>query len=216
MAKKTDLKVRKKRWIQIVSPAFNEQVIGETSVYELNDAVGKSLRINLMNLTGDPRKQNDRVMFVTDKVKGETAVLAALTGFTMQAPAMKKLVRRGKTKVADSFKCYTADKKPIIVKPFVVTRNLVNNAIQARIRWMIRKLTVEKLAKQNFEDFMKEVVAHSIQKEMQGAVSKIYPLKAFEYYAIKIVPEKGKFYTVDDVKQDVVETEEPEEDETEK
>jgi|TARA_B100001964_G_scaffold214836_1_gene252728 ribosomal protein S3AE len=66
-AKSADMKIKKKRWISIVSPMFNDQPIGDTNVFDIKNALGKNLKINLMTLMGDPRKQNIDLLFKTEK-----------------------------------------------------------------------------------------------------------------------------------------------------
>ena len=53
------IKVKKKTWVKILSPAiFGQKEIGETIVFEPKKLVGKKIDTNLMILTGDPRKQH--------------------------------------------------------------------------------------------------------------------------------------------------------------
>jgi len=192
--KSADMKVRKKRWIDIVTPSFSDQTIGQTHVYDLNSALKKKLKVNLMNLIGDPRKQNTDILFETEQLKGETAVIANVKGFNMQQPALKKLVRRGKTKIQDSFKCYTGDKKPVIVKIFILTRHVVNKSVATKIRTTIKQLTVNKIAKMTFEEFIKEIIYSRPQKEMKSILQTIYPIRSVEYNTVKIVADnKGAF-----------------------
>jgi small subunit ribosomal protein S3Ae len=193
-AKSSDMKIKKKRWIEIVSPLFGDQCIGQTSVYDIKNVIGKDVKINLMTLMGDPRKQNTDILFKTTSLKGETAVIAELVGYNIQQLSLRKLVRKGKTKIQDSFKCYTGDKKPILIKMFVITRNSVNNSVATKIRDLIKQTTINKVANISFESFMKEVVDGRIQKEIKGAAHKIYPVKLIEYYTIKLINDnKGKF-----------------------
>ncbi len=193
-SKSADMKVRKKRWVKIISPTFRDQELGETCVFDLNNALGKPIKANLMNLLGDPRKQNIDVLFETDKLKGETAVLASIKGYKVQQPSLKKLVRRGKTKIEDSFKCHTGDKKPIIVKTFIITRNIVNKSVASKIRGFVKNLAVNKIAKMTFEDFVKGVVESRVQREVKSAAEKIYPIRIVEFSTIKIFKgAKGAF-----------------------
>jgi ribosomal protein S3AE len=193
-AKSSDMKIKKKRWIDMVSPLFNNQSIGQTTVYDLNGALGKSVKINLMNLLGDPRRQNTDILFKTEALKGETAVIANIVGYEMQLLSLRKLVRRGKTKIQDSFKCYTGDKKPVIVKVFIISRNMVTNQVATKIRALVKQITVNKVSKLSFESLMKEIIDSKIQKETKSLLHKIYPIKLVEFNTVKIVDSaKGKF-----------------------
>ncbi|MCB9359217.1 hypothetical protein H6503_04760 [Candidatus Woesearchaeota archaeon] len=195
-AKSADMKVRKKKWVDIVSPAFGDKSIGQTHVFETENALNKTLKINLMSLAGDPRKQSIDIHFKTDKQKGDTAVEATATGYVMQQPNLKKLVRRGKTKIQDSFKCMTSDNMPIIVKIFAITRKNVNNSISASIRSSIKMKLVNRIAKSKFESLLREIIEGKIQKDLKTEVSKIYPMRILEFNCVKLMNvKKGKFET---------------------
>lgn len=198
MAKKSksssDVKVKKKKWVEIISPDFNNQKIGETHVFEIEQAVGKPVRVNLMNLVGDPRKQNTDILFKTVEQLGETGVKAEIQGYVVQQPSLRKMVRRGKTKVQDSFKCYTADKKPIVIKAFILTRRLVENSVATEIRNTIKHWTVNKVSKMNFSDFVRSVIEAKFRKEIVSTLSKVYPIKFIEFNTIQILNnERGTF-----------------------
>lgn len=194
MAKKVkksiEMRVKKKRWVQIISPSFNDKVLGETHVTEIKAALGKTMKINLMSLIGDPKKQSVNMYFRITKQKGDTAVLADVEGYQLQQPVLRKLVRRGKTKIHDSFKCKTADKILIVVKPFVLTRAIVNNQVARKIRARIKQKIVNKIATATFEAIIRQVVDSKFQREMKSAVEKIYPLRLVEFATIKIYTGK--------------------------
>jgi ribosomal protein S3AE len=191
--KKADLKVKKKKWVTMVAPQFNNHVLGETNVVDTEQTLGKNISMNLMYLAGDPRKQNTTLNFKVNEQKSETVVNATLLSYTVQQPSLRKMVRRGKSKVGDSFKCYTADKKPVTVKVFALARKVITMEVQRSVRREIRHFLVEHVAKKNFMDFMKEVIDGKLQREVKKVASKVYPLKMVEFYTVGLTPEKGQF-----------------------
>lgn len=192
--KAADLKIRRKKWVQIISPFFNEQTIGETYVFDTKGALNKNIKINLMYLIGDPRKQNIDMEFLTDKMKGDTAVLAKVVGYIVQEPSLRKLVRRGKTKIQDSFKCYTADKTPIVIKIFCIAKSMIMNSLSTKIRQTIRQLVVNKVAATDYENFMAMVVQGNMVRELKSIVDKVYPIKILEFKEVHVVSaEAGNF-----------------------
>ncbi|MFT4303884.1 MAG: hypothetical protein ACMXYG_04920 [Candidatus Woesearchaeota archaeon] len=216
-AKSSDMKVRKKKWVDIISPSFGDKVIGHTHVFETANAVGKTLKINLMSLSGDPRKQSTDMHFLCEKQKGDSAVEAKITGYVMQQPNLKKLVRRGKTKIQDSFKCKTQDNVPVIVKIFAITRKNVNNSITGSIRTKIKLNAVNMIAKIPFEKIIMDTISGKIQKDIKSIVGKIYPLRVLELSCIKIFnPKKGKFeIPIEEEKISKTDEQESEEEDTE-
>jgi len=90
--RKSALKVVKKKWVPIYATAeFNKIKIGETYVVETKDAVNKPLKVNLMTLTMDPKKQNISVSFVTDRIEGD-GVHTHVVGYQMSPVSLKKIV----------------------------------------------------------------------------------------------------------------------------
>ena len=60
----------KRKWFPIYAPTmFNNQLLGETFVWETETIPEKHLTINLMSLTGNPKKQNYDVFFKVVDVK---------------------------------------------------------------------------------------------------------------------------------------------------
>jgi len=54
----------KKKWVKIVAPQeFNNKELGESYVYDEKSLIGKKLQVNLMNVIGNPRKQNANLIF---------------------------------------------------------------------------------------------------------------------------------------------------------
>jgi len=112
----------KKKWVKIAAPKiFNSQIIGETYVYEAREGIGKPLTANLMNLTRNPKRQGTNVMFVVSGQQ-EDRLVTELVGMKMMPSVVRRMVRRGKNRIDDSFICMTSDRKKIRVKPFAVTR----------------------------------------------------------------------------------------------
>src|SRR5262245_19272457 len=113
MAKKQDaqLKVRKKKWVQIVAPKlFREVVIGEVPLYEAEQLKGRRMTVNMMTLTNNPKNQSISVKIIVSEIK-EGKGHTELTGFETMPGSLKRIVRRGRTKIEDSFVVQTADKK---------------------------------------------------------------------------------------------------------
>lgn len=213
-SKSSEMKVKKKKWVEIISPEFNNQKIGETHVFEIEQAIGKPICLNLMNLVGDPRKQNTDVHFKTTEQLGETAVKSELQALVVQQPSLRKMVRRGKTKVQDSFKCYTVDKKPIVVKVFMLTRKLVENSVATALREKMKRWAVNRVSKMTLADFVRSVIEGKFRKEIVSELSKIYPVKFIEFNTIKLLSsEKGSFEKPSDDKQVNKKSKKSEEDE---
>ena len=91
-------KAKKKSWLKIYSAKpFNQIVIGETSVSEPSLAIGKPISVNLMNLTGDIKKQQINIKFEIDNIS-EGKAYTKVTGYDIVSSAFKRFVRRRSSK----------------------------------------------------------------------------------------------------------------------
>ncbi len=71
MAKKSQASSKgKKKWYSIVAPArFDNKPLGDSLVYEPEELIGKRVKVNLMNLTGEIKKQNMSIKFKVTEIK---------------------------------------------------------------------------------------------------------------------------------------------------
>ncbi|MBN2142084.1 hypothetical protein JW711_02020 [Candidatus Woesearchaeota archaeon] len=192
MAKAADsLKVRKKKWFQIMAPkAFREVVVGEVPLYESDALKGRKMKINMMNLTHNPRNQSISVKLMVTDVKDGKGVTEVL-GFESMPSALKRIVRRGKSKVDDSFVVQTHDKKLVRVKPLVITTNLVANSVKTALRRVVRNNAAKLAAKLTYDKLVEEIMTFKFQKHLQGLCSKITPVRNSEIKAFLLVEKPG-------------------------
>jgi len=189
-ARRVKSKVKKKIWVPVIAPpVFREQVIGDTNVLEPNQALGKILPVNVMNLTGDARKQNIIATFEIIKVSGDKAYTSLLS-LRMMASSIKRMVRRGKSKVDYSFMTKTQDNKNVRLKVLLLTRNLTQKSVLTAMRkWVKTELTAT-LSKTTYEKFVSEILGHKLQMDIKKKLAKIYPLKSVEIREASLVKDK--------------------------
>ena len=135
--------VKKKKWFPIVSPKLlGEKPIGETYLEEPELAVGKTIKINLMQVTGEIKAQNVNSKY--EIVEYRVNVLRTkITDYTYLTSSLKRLVRRRMTKVDDSLVIMTKDDVKVRIKPLVLTRGKVSKSLESAIRAAVRKLVIE-------------------------------------------------------------------------
>lgn len=184
-------KVRKKRWFPVVAPRlFREQVIGEIHLYEPEAMLNRRLRVNMMNLTGNPRNQQINVMLKIKQVqdgKGHTEVL----GYEMMPSAIKRIVRRGRTKVADSIVVSTSDNKKVKIKPLLITNTNANKSIANSLRILMRNTTITFVSKITFDRLIEEIMTFKLQKHVGNTASRIAPIKNSEIMGFKLMEREG-------------------------
>ena len=151
--------------------------LGESFVYGKEDLMGKTLNLNLATVTNDMKKQNINVSFRVIGVedgKGQTQ----LVNYLLSPSYIKRLIRRKRNKIEDSFLVKTRDGKVVRIKPIAITNNETYNSIVMRIRAGMKDMVRRAVKEKTYEEFIVDILALKFQKEMKDKLNKIYPLKA--------------------------------------
>jgi len=194
---KSLLKWKKKRWYKIVAPKiFREVVLGESFVMDVNSLIGKTVKANLMNITGNARKQNINVKFEVTEIQNDKA-LTKVISYEMLASAVKRLVRRSRDKVEVTPVFESSDKIKFRIKPIVITRDNCSNSIHTQMRKLVIFELSEYCKKITFEQVVFDVLSGKLQSGFKNKLKKIYPIRMFDVRAITI--EKSKKVSLSDV-----------------
>ncbi len=178
--------VKKKVWLPIIAPAlFNNQQIGEMYLAEDANPAGRKVTVSLTFLTGDPQKQNVHISF--DVVKKENnQILTKTVGYSIVPAAVRKMMRRARERIDDSFCVKTQDGIAVRIKPTMITRGKTKSSVLKDLRSRMRAFVAHSVASMTFVDFIKELVAHKFQRQLQDALRRIYPLQTCELRDVHI------------------------------
>jgi ribosomal protein S3AE len=180
----------KKKWYKIIAPSeFNEILIGETLSYDPRLLIGKVVTANLANLTRDIKKQNIIMAFKVSGLK-ENNALTEPVSYKMVPTFIKRIIRRGRENIHDSFLCSTADEKKVRIKPLVITVNKTKGIVIKSLIKNMRDSLKEYVRKLTYKELVNELVSHKLQGTLKKKLTKIYPLRSFEIKEMKI--ETGK------------------------
>ncbi len=181
---------RKKKWYKILaSTTFNQVEIGELPLFEPEDALGRAVKVNLMILTHDPKKQDREVAFLINGRK-DSFFTTTFKSFEITPASVKRLVKRGKSKIDDSFSCTTKDKKELTIKPVIVARSKINQSTRNDLRKECRSLIKENLAKLDYEQFLSLLITDKFQRDLLDVLKKIMPLSACKIRMMNLVAQK--------------------------
>ena len=193
MAKTKEIK---KHWVSVYSThEFGKNEIGEVPYTEIKTLNGRVLKINLYLLTNDSRKQNAEIAFKIINSDGKTANTEVL-GYKILNAYIKKVIRKGKEKVDDSFVCETKDKVKVKVKPFFITKNKTKASVVTSIRHEIRKIVSEVCKDNDFEKIIREIISNNLQRNLKQEIKRIYPLNLFEireFVRDRVITKSVKF-----------------------
>lgn len=179
----------KKRWLPIVAPkSFDSIVLGDTHVSDPQQAIGKSVTANLMNLTGDMRKQGIEIRFDVVKVN-EGKAQTAVTGYELLPSMMKRIIRRGRSKVADSFIVRTATGRLIRIKPIIITANPASSGACTAMRLAARERIKRLITSMSFDRLVQDLINYKLQRVIKDEVNKTHPVKGVEVKACVLLPE---------------------------
>lgn len=180
----------KKHWVPVLAPSlFKNEELGQSYVLETDSLKGRGISVNLMNLTTDMKKTNMNVSFRIVDIK-EGKALTRVTSIEMQSGTVKRLIRRGRSKVEDSFTVKLKGGQVARIKPLLVTKAVVNNMTGALIRHRVREVLAEVAAEHSFETLVQDIVAMKLQRHLKAAVNTIYPLRSVD---IRVFELETKF-----------------------
>ncbi len=193
MAKKQSkaaIKTRKKRWFQISAPKlFDETMLGEIPAYEPEELIGKSLAVNMMFLTNDPKKQSFRMSFRIVGVD-ESKTITEISEYVMLPSQVRRLVRRGKTRMDESVVLETKDGVRARFKPLALTRGVTTSSVVKSLRKKLLASFSKMVQSAPFEDVVRDIITGKLQSSIRAEMSKIHPMVIIEIRAIKRMESK--------------------------
>lgn len=181
MAKKetqtSKIKIKKKLWYRIIAPQiFGQKEIGETYLSSPEDALGRSMKINLKDLTGNVKDQNIYIDFKINKVDG-SILKASVKGYQLAATHVKKLVRKNTDRMDDYFIFKLKDGKEVVLKSIIITAHKTQRSIRKQLRTQLKAFFEKELKETDFVTFVNDLVTRKIQAGIRKQLYKVYPLK---------------------------------------
>lgn len=216
-AKTSKIKIKRKIWYKIQSPKiFGSKDIGETYLSDIEGALGRNLKVNLRDLTGNVKDQNVYISFIIDKVNGSTLMTSTI-GYELATAYIKRAVRKGTDRIDDFLKLKSKGGKKIILKSLVITLGKAQNSTKAQLKKDMAVLIEEEFNKSTFEQFLTGLINRSIVSAIKKKLNKVYPIKEVAVRVVKL-DEKGleagaEEIVVEDITEENVESAEAKEEE---
>ena len=186
MVKKVVDTWKTKQWYEVVAPQiFDSKVVGEVIASDPKNLINRVVKVGLDELTGDFSQTYTNVKLRIVDVKGKNATTRFI-GSEQLPSYVKTFVRRGKTLVDDVVDVKTADGHQVRIKPIVFTGGKIARDAEAAIRTTIRKELIEKAAKTNLDDLLREILFKKYAHSLVASVKKIAPIKRIEIRKIEL------------------------------
>jgi ribosomal protein S3AE len=181
---------KKKKWFPILAPeTFQNKYIGEVLLEDPASLMRRTVTVNMLQLMGDMKKQNVNVMFRVIDVK-EGKGLTQAEKFEVSAFSLKRLAKREKDKLSDSFVVKTADGKLVRIKPVMITNNMTNGAVLASLIKTCRAVCKDIINKTPFDQLIIDLVTYDFQKDVRDSLHKVYPLRNFDIKMLQLETKK--------------------------
>ncbi|PIN87826.1 hypothetical protein COV12_01820 [Candidatus Woesearchaeota archaeon CG10_big_fil_rev_8_21_14_0_10_32_24] len=195
------IKIKKKIWFKVIAPKlFGQKEIGESYLTVADKGLGRTLSVNLRDLTGSPRDQNAQVGFEIIKVDG-ALLRTKTTGYNVSPSHIKRVVRKNTNKLDDVFTLKTKDGKEVIIKTLCVTLNKIQRSTGSSLRLKLQELLIVELARADFDAFMGNLVSGKLLSSLKRVLSKIHPLKGVTIRVVQLKKEKGKKSETEEIVQ---------------
>ncbi|MEK6900378.1 MAG: hypothetical protein AABX05_04615 [Nanoarchaeota archaeon] len=168
--------VKKKVWYKILSPKqFGQMEIGETYLSTPEEAVGRTLKINLKDITGNMKDQSAYVKFKVDSIEG-TALKTSAIGYELTATYVKKMVRKNTDRLDDFMIFRSKDGKTALLKILIITQHKAQRSVQKQLKQKAKMLLGEELRKDSFDVFITNLVTRKTQILLKKMLHKIHPV----------------------------------------
>jgi len=179
-------KLKGKDWYEITAPKFfGDFVIGETMALEPEQLKGRVIETSLTDITGDPNKYYFKFYFKIEDVKNKKAITKFI-GHDCTKDFISRIVSSRKTRIDTNDTIKLKDSE-IKVKSIAISNRKVSQAVEAKIRRIIRNTVISELEKLKAEEFIREIIDGKIQAKIRKDVSKVYPLRFFEFRKTEVL-----------------------------
>jgi ribosomal protein S3AE len=181
------IKVQKKLWYKILAPkVLANREIGETYLTAPNVAVGRKIRINLREITGNVKDQNCYVVLQINGVSGNQ-LTTALIGYELTSSGVKRAVRKNIDRLDDFFNCKTKTGKNVVVKTLMVTIGHTQRSKRSMLRKLLKESLQEEISKSDVSTLITNLVTQRIQSATRKKLNKIYPLRELAIKYLRVV-----------------------------
>lgn len=186
------VKGKRKIWFKIISPKlFGEKEVGECCLTGIDKGIGRTLKINLRELSGNPKDQNIYIDLKVIAVDGGVMKTTTI-GYNLTSAYVKRMVRKNADRVDDSSVFKTKEGKEVILKFLAITRNKVQRSVRTELKRQLKELLEGEMKKGSFDNFVDNLVNQKIQSNFKRKLHKVYPLKEFSVRVLELKKEQLK------------------------
>lgn len=173
-------KLKGKEWYQIVAPGFfGDFVIGETIAMDPNKLIGRVVETSLMDVLNDPTKYYFKFLFKVDEIK-ENKAITKFVGHVCTRDYIARIVRKRASRI-DTNDIIKLKDNTFRIKTIGISNRRISQNIRVDVRKNIREMVKKEISEMKTEEFVRAMIDGKIQGKIRKAISKVYPLRHFEF-----------------------------------
>lgn len=181
-----------KDWFAILAPkSFGENIIAETPATDPKTLMGRVVEVTITDLLGQRGKDYQKLRFKIDKIDDNKAC-TKFSGYVTVKEFISRVIRKRLQKIEIIGNVKTRDEWVLQISSIAVMNRNVERNIQRKVRLWVENLLSETAGRSGIDDFVKFIVAGSIQHKIKKQGSKIYPVRFFEVSKIEVMREPEK------------------------
>ncbi len=176
-----------KQWFTIVTPPYlEEKQVGTTPAIEPEQAIGRTVRIGLMDITGNIQDINTLIKLKIIRIDGNIA-RTEFYGYELSRDFIRAQVRNHRSRVDTIQDLKLKDGAHVRIRIFCITPTRANTSQEDKIRKLMAAKIQEMSKEWTFEGFVLALIKGEIRKELREVVKKIYPVKILDVEKVKVL-----------------------------
>lgn len=186
-ARRTKDRWKSKKWYTIVAPeAFSNKQLAETLADDPAKLQGRTIETSLFDLTGDMKQMHIKLSFQVNDVQDNQAK-AIYIGHTMTSDYVRRLTRRGATKISAVFDLRTKDGSRVRVKPFAITDRRAQTTQTQAIRKAIHDGLAASAESHSLSGFLADLLMGELTTNLYKEARKIHPVRRIEVAKVEVL-----------------------------
>ena len=178
--KKSRVSVAKKRWYTMKAPkVFDHQIFGETVAADPKLLEGRSVKVSLGSFMKMKRSGNFELKFKINEIKGNDC-LTEFEAMTMPVPLVKRIVKRAKKRIDDSFVVVTKDDVKVRLKPLLLIKSTVQRGVLSDLKSKTRNYCLTYAKELTYNELINKVIIGEIMKNLKFELKNVYPVMSVE------------------------------------
>lgn len=178
-----------KDWFAVLSPeSFGGNVIAETPATDPKTLLGRTVEVSVSDLLGQRGKEFQKVRFRIEGVDGRNAH-TRFSGYVVVKEFVSRVIRKRLQKIEVIGNVKTKDDWLLQISSVAIMNRNVEKNIQRKVRGWIGGQLTESAGRSGIDEFVKFIMAGTIQHRIKKQGSKIYPVRFFEIAKIEIMKE---------------------------